>query len=67
MAAKNSADSPKTRGSMKKSATIETIDTSDRALASLLKRLKTSVDPNEIRELSHQIEQVVFHKQFENA
>jgi hypothetical protein len=33
----------------------------------LLKRLKTSVDPNEIRELSHQIEQVVFHKQFENA
>jgi|HubBroStandDraft_6_1064221.scaffolds.fasta_scaffold290212_2 hypothetical protein len=63
MAAKNSADSPESN----KNVPVEVIDTSDQALASLLKRLKTSVDPNEIRELSHQIEQVVFHKQFENA
>jgi hypothetical protein len=40
---------------------------SDAALALLLSRLKTSVDPNEIRELSSQIEKFVFHKQFGNA
>lgn len=43
------------------------IDTSDKALLSLLKRLKATVDPAEIRELSDQIERVVFHKQFRNA
>jgi hypothetical protein len=63
MATKNSADSSR----VKKSAAAETIDASDDALAILLNRLKTSVDPNEIRELSRQIEQVIFHKQFENA
>jgi hypothetical protein len=63
MATKNSADSSRA----KKSAAAETIDASDDALAILLNRLKTSVDPNEIRELSRQIEQVIFHKQFENA
>jgi len=42
-------------------------DTSDRALISLLKRLKATSDPNEIRRLSDQIERVVFHKQFRNA
>jgi hypothetical protein len=57
MATKNSADSP----------TVKKIDASDDALVILLTRLKTSVDPNEIRELSRQIEQVIFHKQFENA
>jgi hypothetical protein len=43
------------------------LDTSDGALAALLKRLKATVDPDEIRRLSDQIERVVFHKQFENA
>jgi hypothetical protein len=39
-------------------------DTSDQALAALLSRLKAAVDPEEIRQLSAQIERVVFHKQF---
>jgi len=43
------------------------VDTSDKALLSLLNRLKVTVDPAEIRELSDQIERVVFHKQFRNA
>src|SRR6266540_1983842 len=42
-------------------------DTSDSALAVLLKRLKATVDPDEIRQLADQIERVVFHKQFANA
>jgi hypothetical protein len=41
-------------------------DTSQ-ALAALLNRLKAAVDPDEIRQLSDQIERVVFHKQFTNA
>lgn len=43
------------------------IDTSDTALADLLKCLKTTADPDEIRQLSDQIERLVFHKQFTNA
>ena len=46
---------------------VNPIDTSDNALVKLLNRLKTTVDPNEIRQLSDQIERVVFHKQFINA
>jgi hypothetical protein len=42
-------------------------DTSDQTLAALLGRLKTAVDPEEIRQLSAQIERVVFHKQFTDA
>jgi hypothetical protein len=42
-------------------------DVSDRALASLLHRLKATVDPIEIRQLSEQIERIVFHKQYTNA
>src|SRR5205823_6665502 len=42
-------------------------DTSDNALAALLKRLKSTVDPAEIRQISDQIERIVFHKQFTNA
>ena len=44
-----------------------TPDTSDRALGSLLKRLRTTSDIAEIRQLSEQIERIVFHKQFESA
>jgi hypothetical protein len=42
-------------------------DTSDKALADILKRLKETDDPAKIRELSGQLERVIFHKQFENA
>lgn len=43
------------------------IDTSDKALLDLLNQLKASVDLTEIRELSNQIERIVFHKQLTNA
>jgi hypothetical protein len=43
------------------------IDATDKALVNLLNRLKATVDPAEIRELSNQIERVIFHKQFTNA
>jgi hypothetical protein len=42
-------------------------DTSDKALATLLKRLKATTDPDEIRQLSEQLERIVFHQQFTNA
>lgn len=42
-------------------------ETSDAMLVSLLARIKTTTDLNEVRRLSEQIERVVFHKQFMNA
>ena len=42
-------------------------DTSDEALLALLRRLRTTNDRSEIRQLSHQLERVIFHRQFENA
>lgn len=42
-------------------------DTSDQTLAALLNRLKAAVDAAEIRQLSDQIERIVFHKQFTDA
>ena len=42
-------------------------ETSDQALAALLTRLRVATDLSEIRRLSEQIEQVIFHKQLENA
>jgi hypothetical protein len=42
-------------------------DTSDQALVALLNRLRATVDPAEIRQLSDQIERIVFHKQITNA
>jgi len=47
--------------------TAQPIDTSDQALAALLNRLRATVDPVEIRQLSDQIERIVFHKQYMNA
>jgi len=38
--------------------------TSDEALLALLKQLKTARERSEIRRLSHEIERVIFHKQF---
>jgi hypothetical protein len=41
-----------------------TIDTSDNAVLTLLKRIKATDDQNEIRQLSDQLERVIFHKQY---
>ena len=46
---------------------IPSVDTSDMALTNLLERLSSGSNPDEIRQLSEQIERVVFHKQFANA
>ena len=50
-----------------KSPPASTRKMSDQALIGLLERLRATVDLAEIRELSDQIERVVFHKQFRNA
>jgi hypothetical protein len=42
-------------------------DHSDESLAALLKRVRATDSPAELRHLSHQIERVIFHKQFENV
>jgi len=42
-------------------------NTSDVALANLLRRLKSTDNIQEIRSLSSQIERVIFHKQFTGA
>ena len=44
-----------------------TADSSDNVLVGLLRPVKASSDAKEIRQISRQIGQVVFHKQFENA
>jgi hypothetical protein len=46
---------------------IPPVDTSDMALTNLLERLRSTSNPDEIRQLSEQIERVVFHKQLANA
>jgi hypothetical protein len=48
-------------------ATISPMNTSDKAVLSLLKRIKEANDQNEIRQLSDQLERVIFHKQYDNA
>lgn len=54
------------RKPIEKKATVA-VGNSDKALLGLLSRLKATVDPAEIRDLSEKIERVVFHKQFMNA
>jgi hypothetical protein len=44
-----------------------TIDTSDRAVLTLLKRIKAANDPNKVRQLSDQLERVIFHRQYANT
>jgi len=44
-------------------ARAATPDSSDRALLSLLKRIKAGKDTTEVREFSIQLERVIFHKQ----
>ena len=48
-------------------ATTSTIDTSDNAVLALLKRIKATNNKKEIRQLSDQLERVIFHKQYANA
>jgi hypothetical protein len=43
------------------------IKTSDNALLALLRRIKAANDPTEIKQLSNQLERVIFHKQFKTA
>jgi hypothetical protein len=47
--------------------TVSRMDTSDSAVLSLLERIKATNELNEIRQLSDQLEQVIFHKQYANA
>jgi hypothetical protein len=42
-------------------------DASDRTLLALLKSIKATDNPAEIRRLAEQLERVIFHKQLENA
>jgi hypothetical protein len=44
-----------------------TAKTSDRTLLRLLERIKSTNNPTEIRELSSQLERVIFRKQFKSA
>ncbi len=51
----------------RKKALPQKVDASDQALVAALNRLKETVNPAEIRQLSERIERIVFHKQFTNA
>jgi uncharacterized protein with WD repeat len=50
-----------------KPSITSTADTSDKAVLSLLKRIKEANDQKEIRRLSDQLERAIFHKQYANA
>jgi hypothetical protein len=50
-----------------KMKTRSTTDASDNAVLSLLKRINETGDQNEIRQLSDQLERVIFHKQYANV
>lgn len=55
------------RGNVKTPISATILDTSDKAVLALLKRIKMTDDHNEIRKLSDQLERVIFHKQYANA
>ena len=48
---------------METTPTNSKIETSDEAVLTLLKRIKATSAPNEVRQLSDQLERVIFHKQ----
>lgn len=50
-----------------KPTTTSRMDPSDKAVLTLLKRIKEANDQNEVRQLSDQLERVIFHKQYANA
>lgn len=47
--------------------TTPAIDASDKAVLALLKRIKATNNRTEIRQLSDQLERVIFHRQYANA
>ncbi len=51
----------------RESSEVAGTDTSDSALLTLLDRIKSASDPDEIRQLATRIERVVFHKQLKDA
>ena len=55
------------RTKMKAKPTTSTVDTSDKAVLALLKRIKETNDQNEIRQLSDQLERAILHKQYASA
>jgi hypothetical protein len=55
------------RAKHKPSHEAAAIKTSDNALLALLKRIKATDDPTEIKQLSDQLERVIFHKQASTA
>ena len=55
------AAAPGWKGGKKGHPTVTSTDTSDRAVVALLKRLKVANDPNEARQLSDQLERLIFH------
>jgi hypothetical protein len=48
-------------------ARTSTMDTSDKAVLNLLKQIKETNNPKEIRRLSDQLERAIFHKQYANG
>ncbi len=44
---------------------VPVTDTSDRAVLTLLGRIKATTDRTEIRNLSNQLERLIFHKQYQ--
>jgi len=50
-----------------KAKKVNATDTSDKALLTLLKRIKATNNPTEIRSLTNQLERVIFHKQFRES
>jgi len=57
----------KQQQSVRSHAEASTTDYSDAALLKLLKQIKASSDPKEIRRLTRSVERVIFHKQTMNA
>jgi hypothetical protein len=47
--------------------TAPVLDTSKKALHLCLKRIKDAKDENELRRLTEELQQIVFHKQYQNA
>jgi hypothetical protein len=46
---------------------LPAIDSSDEAALELLSRIEAATDPVEIKQLTDQLERVIFHKQFQDA
>ena len=65
--AKKGGDYVVRRATVNKAKPNTVADTSDHALLALLKRIKATNNPTELRSLSDEVERVIYHKQFKNA